>query len=79
MQLYRGLTPLLYQQERNADWSTDVDNRVQMAVDYGKKNRSAPPPLKPAGLALFRLHPKGLNRPSKARKESFFRKILPSD
>jgi len=39
MQLYRGLTPLLYQQERNADWSTDVDNRVQMAVDYGKKNR----------------------------------------
>jgi len=39
MQLYRGLTPLLYQQERHSDWSTDVDNRVQMAVDYGKKNR----------------------------------------
>ena len=58
MQLYRGLTPLLYQQERNADWSTDVDNRVQMAVDYGKKNRSAPPPPQTSWASFIPLTPK---------------------
>jgi len=39
MQLYRGLTPLLYTEDRNADWSADVDSRVQFAVDFGKQNR----------------------------------------
>jgi len=39
MQLYRGLTPLYYTEDRAADWSTDIDNRVQFAVDFGKKNR----------------------------------------
>jgi len=39
MQLYRGLTPLYYTEDRAADWSNDIDNRVQFAVDFGKKNR----------------------------------------
>merc|ERR1711973_420927 len=38
-QIYRGLTPLYYTEDRAADWSNDIDNRVQFAVDFGKKNR----------------------------------------
>jgi len=43
MQLYRGLTPLFYEPARAADWSTDIDNRVQFAVEFGKKNRFISP------------------------------------
>jgi len=39
MQLYRGLTPMFYPEGRADDWATDIDNRVQFAVDFGKKNR----------------------------------------
>ena len=39
MQLYRGILPMLYEEERKEDWSADVDDRVQFAVDFGKKNK----------------------------------------
>jgi len=39
MQLYRGILPMLYEEERKGDWSADVDDRVQFAVDFGKKNK----------------------------------------
>jgi len=38
MQLYRGCIPLLYEPERDGDWMKDVDNRVQYAIDFGKKS-----------------------------------------
>merc|ERR1719249_142320 len=38
-QIFRGITPHYYTEDRAADWSTDIDNRVQFAVDFGKKNR----------------------------------------
>jgi len=38
MQLYRGCIPLLYEQERDGDWMKDVDNRVQYAIDFGKRS-----------------------------------------
>ena len=37
MHLHRGTFPLLYNEERLADWTKDVDERIQFAVDYGKK------------------------------------------
>jgi len=37
MQLYRGCIPLYYTQERPADWMKDVDDRVQYAIDFGKR------------------------------------------
>merc|ERR1712240_234346 len=38
MQLYRGCIPLLYEKERANDWMKDVDDRVQFAIDFGKRN-----------------------------------------
>merc|ERR1712158_19942 len=38
MQIFRGCIPLLYEQERDADWMKDVDNRVQHAIDFGKRS-----------------------------------------
>jgi len=38
MQLYRGCIPLLYELERDGDWMHDVDNRVQYAIDFGKRS-----------------------------------------
>jgi len=37
MQIYRGCIPLLYEEEIDPDWMKDVDNRVQYAIDLGKK------------------------------------------
>jgi len=37
MQIYRGCIPLFYTKERPADWMTDVDERVQYAIDFGKR------------------------------------------
>jgi len=37
MQLYRGCIPLYYTNERPADWMKDVDERVQYAIDFGKR------------------------------------------
>merc|ERR1712080_414644 len=37
MQIYRGCIPLLYEAEIDPDWMKDVDNRVQYAIDLGKK------------------------------------------
>ena len=39
MQLFRGITPMLYEPERAEPWTADIDNRVQFAVDFGKKNK----------------------------------------
>ena len=39
MQLFRGLTPLLYTPDRDQDWMKDIDDRAQFAIDFGKKNR----------------------------------------
>merc|ERR1712241_884190 len=39
LQLHRGVIPLLYQKDGQADWSQDVDTRVQFAIDFGKKIR----------------------------------------
>merc|ERR1719460_2729224 len=38
LQIFRGSIPLLYEQERDADWMKDVDNRVQYAIDFGKRS-----------------------------------------
>ena len=38
MQLYRGCIPLMYEKERQADWMKDVDDRVQFAIDFGKRS-----------------------------------------
>lgn len=38
MQIFRGCIPLLYDQERPADWMKDVDDRVQYAIDFGKRS-----------------------------------------
>jgi len=38
MQLYRGCIPLMYEQERAGDWMKDVDDRVQYAIDFGKRS-----------------------------------------
>merc|ERR1712212_1276908 len=38
MQLYRGCIPLLYEKERAGDWMKDVDDRVQFAIDFGKRS-----------------------------------------
>jgi len=38
MQLYRGCIPLMYEKERAADWMKDVDDRVQYAIDFGKRS-----------------------------------------
>jgi len=37
MQIYRGCIPLFFEKERPADWMTDVDERVQYAIDLGKR------------------------------------------
>ena len=36
LQLHRGVIPLLYRKDREADWTQDVDARVQFAIDFGK-------------------------------------------
>jgi len=38
MQLYRGCIPLLFEKERANDWVKDVDDRVQYAIDFGKRS-----------------------------------------
>merc|ERR1719435_721887 len=38
MQLYRGCIPLYYTKPRPEDWMTDVDERVQYAIDFGKRS-----------------------------------------
>lgn len=38
MQIYRGCIPLFYAKGRPADWMTDVDERVQHAIDFGKRS-----------------------------------------
>merc|ERR1719295_2025300 len=38
MQLYRGCIPLMYEKERAGDWMKDVDDRVQYAIDFGKRS-----------------------------------------
>merc|ERR1711942_391074 len=38
IQLYRGCIPLLYEKERAGDWMKDVDDRVQFAIDFGKRS-----------------------------------------
>jgi len=38
MQIFRGCIPLLYEKERDDDWMHDVDNRVQTAIDFGKRS-----------------------------------------
>merc|ERR1712180_335656 len=43
MQMYRGCIPLLYEQERDGDWMKDVDNRVQYAIDFGKRSNFIAP------------------------------------
>lgn len=37
MQLFRGIIPLLYKEDRSDDWTKDVDERVQYGVEFGKK------------------------------------------
>jgi len=37
--MYRGCIPILYEEERGNDWTKDVDNRVQLAIDFGKRSK----------------------------------------
>merc|ERR1712240_1968 len=39
MQMYRGCIPILYEEERGNDWTKDVGNRVQLAIDFGKRSK----------------------------------------
>ncbi|CAI5438363.1 unnamed protein product [Caenorhabditis angaria] len=36
LHLYRGVFPVLYKTEREIDWPTDVDNRINYAINIGK-------------------------------------------
>ncbi|PAV83646.1 hypothetical protein WR25_21670 [Diploscapter pachys] len=36
LHLYRGIFPIFYNQSRDVDWPTDVDNRINNAIDVGK-------------------------------------------
>merc|ERR1712126_567303 len=38
MQIFRGCIPLFYEKERDPDWMHDVDNRVQFAIEFGKRS-----------------------------------------
>jgi len=38
-QIFRGITPLLYEPPRSDVWVEDIDKRVHFAVDFGKKNK----------------------------------------
>merc|ERR1719423_583398 len=38
MQIFRGVVPLHYPEDRAEDWGQDVDDRIQFGVDFGKKN-----------------------------------------
>merc|ERR1739844_32019 len=38
MQIFRGCIPLLYEKERDADWMKDINDRVQYAIDFGKRS-----------------------------------------
>lgn len=38
--LYRGILPLYFAQQRESDWLSDVDHRIQAAINFGKQNRS---------------------------------------
>jgi len=38
MQIFRGVVPLYYPEDRAEDWGQDVDDRIQFGVDFGKKN-----------------------------------------
>lgn len=38
LHLHRGVFPLHYEPGRDADWTKDVDNRIQFAVNFGKKS-----------------------------------------
>lgn len=38
LHLYRGVFPLYYsKQERDNDWTSDVDNRINYAINSGKE------------------------------------------
>jgi pyruvate kinase len=37
--LYRGILPLFFSDERVEDWPTDVDKRVNYAIDFGKNKK----------------------------------------
>jgi len=39
MQLFRGITPMLYESAKADPWVQDIDDRVQFAIDFGKKNK----------------------------------------
>merc|ERR1712211_3554 len=43
MQIFRGCIPLLYEKEREAAWMKDVDDRVQYAIDFGKRSNFIAP------------------------------------
>lgn len=36
--LYRGILPLYFAEDRESDWLSDVDNRIQIAIKFGKSN-----------------------------------------
>merc|ERR1712130_583902 len=38
MQIFRGCIPLLYEKERDVGWMKDVNDRVQYAIDFGKRS-----------------------------------------
>ncbi|RWS23548.1 Pyruvate kinase muscle isozyme-like protein [Leptotrombidium deliense] len=46
--LFRGIFPLYYEKERSEDWTYDVDERIQAAIDFGKKRKC----LKPGNVAV---------------------------
>ena len=43
MQIFRGCIPLLYEKKHEADRMKDVDDRVQYAIDFGKRSNFIAP------------------------------------
>ena len=50
LHLYRGVFPVLFKGERNADWTEDMDQRINYAMEV----YSCPPPCDFRKMSVYR-------------------------